>query len=125
MIWIFNTYIPAPKVRPPVVGAEKVTRRVIFPGHPAYDVLKNPSPAAEKIDSDRPRLFHRHKQKFGFEIACMKLLETTSPQSAMHPSFPDNHFAPAAPPLSPRYWPSLDYTPAPTDISPYLLYYHK
>ena len=60
MIWIFNTYIPD--------GAEKVTRRVIFPGHPAYDVLKNPSPAAEKIDSDRPRLFHRHKQKFGFEI---------------------------------------------------------
>ena len=40
MIWIFNTYIPD--------GAEKVTRRVIFPGHPAYDVLKNPSPAAEK-----------------------------------------------------------------------------
>ena len=45
MIWIFNTYIPD--------GAEKVTRRVIFPGRPAYDVLKNPSPAAEKIDSDR------------------------------------------------------------------------
>ena len=48
MIWIFNTYIPD--------GAEKVARRAIFPGRPAYDVLKNPSPIVGKMGSDRTRL---------------------------------------------------------------------
>ena len=48
MIWIFNTYIPD--------GAKKVVRRTIFPGRPVYDVLKNPSPIAETMGSDRTRL---------------------------------------------------------------------
>ncbi len=48
MIWIFKTYIPD--------GAEKAARRAVFPERPAYDVLKNPSPIVEKIDSGRTRL---------------------------------------------------------------------
>ena len=41
MIWNFNTYIPD--------ATEKVARRAIFPGLPAYDVLKISSPDARKI----------------------------------------------------------------------------
>ena len=48
MIWNFNTYIPD--------GAEKVAHRASFPGRPAYDVLKIPSPIAKKKGSDRTRL---------------------------------------------------------------------
>ncbi len=57
LIWIFNTYISAPKVRPLVVGAEKVTRKGNLSRHPVYDVLKNPSPTTRKICADRTRLF--------------------------------------------------------------------
>lgn len=47
LIWIFNTYIPD--------GAEKAAQRADFPGHPVYDVLKNPSPIARKICATRTR----------------------------------------------------------------------
>ena len=45
LIWIFNTYIPD--------DAEKVAQRANFPGHPVYDVLKNPSLIARKIGATR------------------------------------------------------------------------
>jgi len=47
MIWNFNTYIPD--------ATEKVARRAIFPGLPAYDVLKISSPIVRKMGSDRTR----------------------------------------------------------------------
>ena len=66
LIWIFNTYIPD--------GAEKAAQRANFPGHPAYDVLKNPSPTTRKIRADRTRLPGvqlRRKQKVSFEIIIL------------------------------------------------------
>ena len=63
LIWIFNTYIPD--------GAEKVARRADFLGHPAYDVLKNPSPIARKICATRPRLVNMMSR---YVIMCLWII---------------------------------------------------